>query len=433
MGTTMGAWALSAWFSLTGLQQACGPMTGPIDFESLRATIDSCGITSVEQLVEVLPQAYRTNYTLVHASRSLQGASVEYPRVIAFGENAGTLLAFNGHPSQSRYDSVEVTEFKPADGSYEYREIVFPEGAPGGRVAYSEKNPALCLSCHGIKPRPIWDSYFFWPGVYGSVDDLTYDIDHGGAGVLEPETPERQAYLSFLQNQKTQGRYAKLEKLWGDFYARAGGPNEALGLKLVEQGYKRGMRKLVENPAILPFRYALMGASICGRDAGYRVDELIPVEVRQRYGFPDRDRLIEDTRAIRERSFQEKFARFDALWPGSPLPGRLAGRVAHDPDAMRFSFDMEIAQVRYILETLGVSYLDWDFGLGRNGYEFDQGYNETIRGAVQIQEALVASGLDPWLKDVVIYGGANYEASRHKPPTLCQTLKEKSLEALSRL
>src|SRR5207237_2394064 len=64
-------------------------------------------------------------------------------------------------------------------------------------------NPPECLRCHGLDPRPIFDSYPLWPGFYGAVNDTFPDDDS-----------ERAAYRDFLARSRDApaGVYSKL--LW---------------------------------------------------------------------------------------------------------------------------------------------------------------------------------------------------------------------------
>ena len=74
------------------------------DFASLQAQISAHGITTVDGLVQLLPESMRTQYTLAFHSRSLQGASYGSPRAILFGADASLVITFNGDPSERGYD-----------------------------------------------------------------------------------------------------------------------------------------------------------------------------------------------------------------------------------------------------------------------------------------------------------------------------------------
>ena len=39
-------------------------------------------------------------------------------------------------------------------------------------IIWTKTNPARCTQCHGANTNPIWETYFHWPGAYGSNDDF---------------------------------------------------------------------------------------------------------------------------------------------------------------------------------------------------------------------------------------------------------------------
>lgn len=102
------------------------------------------------------------NYVLVHESGSLQAASLLRPRVIAF--TRGLFLAF-AEPLASAERRVEILAFAADRWQFVTHELVFAAevGPPE-----QEANPRRCRVCHGADPKPLWNSYDFWPGAYGS-------------------------------------------------------------------------------------------------------------------------------------------------------------------------------------------------------------------------------------------------------------------------
>ena len=138
------------------------------DFAALQSTIQNNGIRSIEDLLPMLPGSLRSSYALVFASRSLQGASFEAPRVILYGADARFIVTFNGDASQRGYRALETMEFDDASGQFKFREIEFPaHPAVPLPVRTSETNPARCQRCHGTPARPVWDTQPLWPGAYG--------------------------------------------------------------------------------------------------------------------------------------------------------------------------------------------------------------------------------------------------------------------------
>ena len=164
-------------------------------FQSLQDLIATRQLHSIEALLPALPAELRSHYVLVFASRSLQGASLESPRVILFGKDARLIITFNGEPGQRGYDSLETLEFDPGSNTFRLREIRFGGDAPPG---ISAANPQECGACHDAPARPIWDTPPSWPGVYG---------ERYGAGL---SAQELRGMREFLARQSDHPRYQSL-------------------------------------------------------------------------------------------------------------------------------------------------------------------------------------------------------------------------------
>ncbi|MBY0470170.1 hypothetical protein K2X30_03310 [bacterium] len=167
-------------------------------YDWLKDQVIAQNIQDVDTMLSILPLEYRTNYTLVYGSRSLQGASYQYPRAILFGGDGKLILAFNGHPSQRNYDKVEIIQFDDGSDTFLFNEIKF---SPGSRPEFRE-NPKSCTLCHRQELRPIWDTYAPWPGVYGSDDD---QIDFIKA--------EQESFEKFKKAKPGMDRYRQLGEL----------------------------------------------------------------------------------------------------------------------------------------------------------------------------------------------------------------------------
>src|SRR4051812_3054958 len=134
------------------------------------------GETSLDALIEKIGETYpelRRGAILMHDSLSRQAASYEYPRVIAFTPDARFILAFNGDPKAEGHDELEMIEFGPRAATTA-RPSYRPEGfrfqrihfAPGHAGEPGQVNEPRCLKCHGVDPRPNWESYDVWEGTY---------------------------------------------------------------------------------------------------------------------------------------------------------------------------------------------------------------------------------------------------------------------------
>ena len=86
-----------------------------------------------------------------------------------------TYLAFGGDPNLKGYNNLDMIEFKdsPKGKFFEFRTLEFREG----RAHLSVKNPPVCLRCHGSNPRPLFESWFMWPGAYFGEQDFMYPAE----------------------------------------------------------------------------------------------------------------------------------------------------------------------------------------------------------------------------------------------------------------
>ena len=125
-------------------------------YEDVVELVQKNKLTSIEQLIPLLPSEILSNYTMMYRSDSLQEASEENPRVIAFAPNAELILAFNGNKSQRNFRHLEMIQFRKDTKNFEFRSIDFSDP---GQIIFSDPNPKQCLSCHGESPRPIWKSF----------------------------------------------------------------------------------------------------------------------------------------------------------------------------------------------------------------------------------------------------------------------------------
>lgn len=155
-----------------------------LSFESLVADIqsknkESITVSRLDDVLSLLPEEFLKGYALVYRSRSLQEASAEYPRAIVFGHSAEFILAFNGHAKQRGYNQLEMIQYRAKERRWEFREMTFTEGQS---PQVSGPNPKKCLECHqspkrlDVDPRPNWEPYSFWPGVYASMDGKIHSL-----------------------------------------------------------------------------------------------------------------------------------------------------------------------------------------------------------------------------------------------------------------
>ncbi len=143
---------------------------------------------AMDYFISILPESYRRHFTLVHRSYSIQESSPLSPRVIMYGNDAQVMMTFNAgkdvnHKSMQGGDSIEVIAWNPEKKTWDFSELKFGEN----KQITHRKNPTSCVMCHAGTPKPvdisqaakyqnflkpIFPQYPFWPGFYGSVNDI---------------------------------------------------------------------------------------------------------------------------------------------------------------------------------------------------------------------------------------------------------------------
>lgn len=145
---------------------------------------------SVEEFLIHLPEKYKERYSLQKQGRGLQDASLKYPRAIIFGKTAKTIMTFNGHPSQKKFNEIEIMTYDDLLKKYEFRVVSFQNS----KATLSEKNPSVCMKCH-LDARPLWDDYPNWKGMYGEENDRMTDEELANLRSEEYKSNPRYAAL----------------------------------------------------------------------------------------------------------------------------------------------------------------------------------------------------------------------------------------------
>jgi len=242
----------------------------PFSSEVLERITRSCKVSSIEELLPLLSSNLRQSYTLLHHSRSTQGATPTEPRAILYGEDAKFILAFNGSKGQEGGDKLEVLEFKSQENAFELREVTF---SPDSKPVFSGPNPKRCLSCHQEKPKPIWDQYDFWIGAYAGIDDNLAD-NYSDIPFFDPKPfdlegfQERKEFSKFLLLAKNHPRYKHLVDL-EHFESNPESktvvrfPNMALSTFLTRLNSKKVANLLIQSAKYSRFKY-LLALSLTG-------------------------------------------------------------------------------------------------------------------------------------------------------------------------
>jgi hypothetical protein len=384
------------------------------DFAALRSVIESQQVSSVEELVPLLPAALRSRYALVFASRSLQQATYSAPRVILYGPDAHLVLTFNGDASQRGFNTVETLEFGQ-DKQFRLREIRFPARGSKEGVAFSEPNPATCQVCHGTAARPVWDSWPLWPGAYGQRYDAPLAAQ------------ERAGLESFLVQQASHPRYRQLlgiqrladpETFHGTQGKRYAGalrepPNAELGALLEGLAVESLVRQMREQPGFETWQYALLG--LANGDCG-AVADFLPSTMRGAalLGL----RRLADTSALANRwAVTLKEQRLTAL--SEPATARHLGTGS----VAAISTADALVPLRLIAEAgLAMNTDPWTLALEKGTYDFtpSPGSRPTLRDALLAEVA----DQDPTLATLSAYA-TSVDGDRY-----CRYLQRRSQAAL---
>ena len=115
-------------------------------------------VNSVSELVPLLPDELRRNFTFVYDSRSPFKAAItpQLPRVILFTDDGRLVLTFIGDEQQPGADLLETMTFDDAQAKFVMNAYLLP--AAQRRAWRPSELDAKCARCHGADPRPIFDS-----------------------------------------------------------------------------------------------------------------------------------------------------------------------------------------------------------------------------------------------------------------------------------
>lgn len=248
-------------------------------------TRDERAIASTDPVADFLrdlPLTLRSNPSLVYKSRSVQESSWQSPRVILADATSNIVYAFNGDPAHRGFDRIEAMEFDPVAAKFKFFEITFKAGA----AVRSADNPAECMSCHrGPDPRPNWESYDHWVGVYGSNDDRLTD-------------EEVRPFKEFLTSGLSRPRYNTLNLEskkpvlgYSSHFGRLPDePNIAMTHKLADANFKRVARLITESADYAQYKYLIAGFL---NEPGLKRNHLLEFLPENERGYDGRDAIFD--------------------------------------------------------------------------------------------------------------------------------------------
>src|SRR5215831_3306190 len=315
-------------------------------------------VDSVSELVPLLPEELRRNFALVYDSRSPFKASItaERPRVILFTDDARLVMTFIGDDTQPGADLLETMSFDAEQAKFVLNAYLLP--AAQRRDWRPSAAEARCERCHGVDPRPIYDSYPLWPGYYGAVLD-TFPKDRlgqrdrknfaafraaaGNTGVYKDLVyPEGSPVTPFLDPRLFKDTTIELDPALLPFL-----PNARLGIALTELNRQRIYRKLAAEP-------------------GFAANEKKMLA------------LLLECRPSDRPSRKDMLAVFDALKTENAARVKRLGVLPSDPhkdrnDMQELMFVRELTEIDTVARMAGVDRTDWSMALEPGSLAFFDG------------------------------------------------------------
>lgn len=131
--------------------------------EGVQAFIDKHNITRIEQLLNMLPVDYRTNFSLVEHTRATGQSNLQWPRIVLFGADGKFLMNVGTKTDDPKYNLLDVGFLDETTGQWEFSVFDFTNKTPA-----LQRNDPSCIECHGhTDARPVWGTNMDWPGVFG--------------------------------------------------------------------------------------------------------------------------------------------------------------------------------------------------------------------------------------------------------------------------
>jgi hypothetical protein len=215
----------------------------------------------VDRLLELYPNLTATQ-ALVYRSRSPEKASVsaKFPRVLLGTPDGSIFLAFTSDPNRPGSNIIQFIDQTTGAEQFEFSESKLAKPIVS--------KPESCQQCHGTDGRRlIFDSYVFWPGIFGSNE------------LYGAPKKELTAWKKYLKETGSKGLYKKLidsehfivegEKVEGKHKNDPKIQLAALGDRLgnfsdavVSATMRRIGREIKAHPRYPELRYALYAASL---------------------------------------------------------------------------------------------------------------------------------------------------------------------------
>ncbi|MCB9026043.1 MAG: hypothetical protein H6625_06985 [Bdellovibrionaceae bacterium] len=227
----------------------------------------------------------KSNFALAYRSQSLQGPHKEdfqNPRAILQSiqsKNKEIYISFNGNPDQKRHNNLEILEidFNQLNNNgnlFSYFDIEFPGDIESKNmswvtaqqnITFSDANPRACQACHGLPAKPIFQTYPFWKGFYGSKH-LT----------VNKKEEKELSKLVRVANNTPQSRYRHL--IFDEFQLLNGTRSNILNQALSNANFLRIYEVVKSEEFYQQMKYAIFGSSLSCKN----MKSFYPLEIRKR-------------------------------------------------------------------------------------------------------------------------------------------------------
>jgi hypothetical protein len=372
--------------------------------EDITDIVTACSLKKVEDVIPLLPSEMRSQYALAYVSRSPMSGSYDNPRVIKFTKS-GLAVTYNGQSDENLFNSLEMLSFDEGKKEFHLKSIEFSPDEKQAPVI-GQTNPALCLSCHGDDPRPIFDEAI-WPGFYGSMAN-TQLIDN-----------EVTHMTSFLAKAKLNPRYNDLHfssamiDIGGDIWKNLFDLTQTLyGLNGHKIAYK-----ISQIADVHPFRYALIGIVSCG----LKPSDLIDPKALSKFSKSYTD--VSNSSVQLEIESELKHFDRELEINGSIEEGAAFYNDYKNPTSgfllQQADSNSSLTGVRYIVEGLGHDMSTWAANLFPQYYTMEGDPDDEGQG-ISGDSEFYKSLLDP-VKDAAVF----------RPDPDCNVVKKMSLAETS--
>jgi len=316
-------------------------ITEPVTVEKIIQYLqDHPEITTIDAFLPALPESYRSQYTLMHTSRSDQEAKPHHPRVIFFGHDSRLLMAFNSaEQDNGKQNMLELIQYRDESRKFDFYSIEFPGQKAFGQLTVAE-NPIDCFGCHSSDLRPNWDPYSIWVGAYFGNDDEA-----------ETTEEERRNIKTFLETAPDRPRYQHLVASYSDYLPPEDDTfrtriehNSTFTARISALNFKRTARILRARPNYKHYKYAILGSALCFMTTQ---TDFYPAPVKQTFegliwesdmrNLPVLLKTFDGMEAS-QLSMAFEPERFSLNTPGSPNSEFLGELVLGDPELLEFAY-----------------------------------------------------------------------------------------------